>query len=72
MALDARPGAYADSGRLALLAELLGIADRHSDVRRRPVRGHAGASLYFLEAAVSVTVIRPVEWRVLELHCLPT
>lgn len=34
MALDARPGAHADSGRIALLAELLGIADRHCEVRR--------------------------------------
>ena len=46
MALDARPGAYADSGRLALLAELLGTADRHSEVRRRPVRVPARVHLW--------------------------
>jgi hypothetical protein len=32
MALEARPRAYAESGRLALLAELLGVAERHAEV----------------------------------------
>ncbi|KAK9916721.1 hypothetical protein WJX75_006244 [Coccomyxa subellipsoidea] len=38
MALDARPGAHADGGRLALLAELLGVAERHSELLLRRAR----------------------------------
>ena len=38
MALDARPGAHSDGGRLALLAELLGVAERHSELQLRRAR----------------------------------
>lgn len=38
MALDARPGAHADGGRLALLADLLGVAERHCELLLRRAR----------------------------------
>ncbi len=43
MALDARPDAHADGGRLALLAELLGVAERHSDLQLRRARAALAA-----------------------------
>jgi hypothetical protein len=33
LALDASPRAYADSGRLASLADLLGVAERHAELQ---------------------------------------
>ncbi len=38
MALDARPGAHTDGGRLTLLAELLGVAERHSELQLHRAR----------------------------------
>ncbi|EIE26521.1 hypothetical protein COCSUDRAFT_64531 [Coccomyxa subellipsoidea C-169] len=43
MALDARPDAHADGGRLALLAELLGVAEHHSDLQLRRARAALAA-----------------------------
>lgn len=47
--LDTDPKAYADAGRLAMLAEQLGLSDRHADVALR--QAHSACKAGDLAAA---------------------
>ena len=56
LALDASPHAYADSARLASLADLLGVAERHSELQMRQAEAalKAGDVSAALEHATSL------------------